>query len=160
MGEVTHCGGSTFETHASWFYVARGSSVFVNVGRTISFNDHVDAVRYFLGDGYCRPGVGIDGCCGEAENQCNQEIEEMLPEAARAAGFTSIQFVHHCDLYCEDPLQVLGPDGTHPGCSHELMLVQTTPNGEALGTGGDRVCPTGIEFRTGVNASVHCQCAE
>lgn len=33
--EVTHCGGSGFESHASWYYVVTGSAVYVNVGKTV-----------------------------------------------------------------------------------------------------------------------------
>ena len=75
---------------------AVGSGIFVNVGRTISFMRHADAVRHFLGDSHCVQDLladGSDGCCGDYE--CDDELLELLPEAARAANYTSLQFLGH-----------------------------------------------------------------
>jgi len=47
--EITHCGGGWNEKHAHWMYVARGSGLYVNVGRTIAFGSHEESVRHFLG---------------------------------------------------------------------------------------------------------------
>jgi len=147
--EISHCGGSLFETHASWYYLATGSGVFVNVGTTISFAHNAEAVRYFLGADFCEV-----GCCGNAHDECDEQIQERLPEAARVAGFRSIQFLRHCDLDCEDT-----SDETLHGCAHELLIIQTTADG-SLGTGGAGSCPTGIELRTGVGGSQPCECVE
>jgi hypothetical protein len=48
--EVTHCGGSKFETLGVWHYGFRGSGLFLNVGKTIAFENHQDASIYFLGE--------------------------------------------------------------------------------------------------------------
>ena len=147
--EITHCAGSEFEAHASWYYVVKGSGVFVNTGPTISFSSHGEAVRHFLGAGYCD------------DQQCNDAIRTALPEAARAAGIHSIQFLHHCDFDCDEPDNDDPPGrGNGNGCGHELMVIQTTNEGTALGTGGNRACPTGVEFRTGIDASQPCECTE
>jgi len=141
--EVTHCGGSGFESHASWYYVVTGSAVYVNVGKTIAFNGHEEAVRHFL-----------DRACINAEqDQCNEELLEDLPRAALAAGYKSMQFVLHRDFDCWDD------DYDVNGVGHELMIFQTSSPG-ILGSGGDMTCPPGIEFRTGVDASLPCDCVE
>jgi len=44
--EVTHCGRDDAGT---WFYFARGSGNWYNLGKTIIFDDHIDAVCYFTG---------------------------------------------------------------------------------------------------------------
>jgi hypothetical protein len=38
--EVTHCGGSAFETFGVWHYAFRGSGLYVNIGKTIAFETH------------------------------------------------------------------------------------------------------------------------
>ena len=146
--EVSHCGGSGFEEHASWYYLARGSGVFVNVGRTRVFRGHQDAVRFFFGHD-----------CAHGEFSCT-EVWQTLPGAALAGGYDSLQFSHHCDLDCDDPAQDLWPGrGDGNGCGYEVMVVQQTPQG-ALGSGGGSACPPGVELRSGVNASHGCECAE
>lgn len=139
--EVTHCGGSGFEAHASWYYVVTGSAIFVNTGNTIAFDRHEEAVKHFLQ----RP------CQNNEQDQCNEELLLELPQAALAAGFNSIQFLLHRDFDCWDD------DVDVNGVGHELMIIQTNDSG-TLGAGGDETCPTGIEFRTGPDASLPCKC--
>ena len=147
--EITHCAGSEFEEHASWYYVVRGSGVFVNTGRTISFGSHGDAVNHFLGHGNCD------------DQQCNDAIQARLPEAARIAGIDSIQFLHHCDFDCDEPANDNPPGrGNGNGCGHELMIIQKIRGGSALGTGGNLACPTGVQFRSGVGGSLPCKCVD
>lgn len=147
--EITHCAGSDFEAHASWYYVVRGSGIFVNTGSTISFGSHGDAVNHFLGGGVCN------------DQQCNDAIQARLPEAARAAGIDSIQFLHHCDFDCDEPANDNPPGrGNGNGCGHELMVIQKTSDGSALGTGGNLACPTGVQFRSGVDGSLPCECVD
>ena len=94
--EVTHCGGSHFEQIGVWHYVARGSAIYVNTGKTLAFGVHADAARYFLRQ-QCK------------WRQCDEHIHRVLV-AARRAGYDSIQFLKHCDTRCA--LE----------CGHELVL--------------------------------------
>lgn len=129
--EVSHCSGSTYETKAAFFYVAKGSALYVNTGKTIAFNRHSDAVEFFLG----RPCAVQDKV-----GQCDKELPQLLPDAAVAKGYDSIQFIRHCDLCALPNLQ----------CGHELMLLKTTDGGMA--------CPKNVEFRTGVGGRDPCRC--
>jgi len=95
--EVTHCAGSKFEQHEQpWFYVARGSGMFISVGQTIAFGTHQEGVRHFLGK----------GC---ASFECDHELVDMTSAASRT--FDSIQFTRHCDGSC----------GL---CQHELVMLR------------------------------------
>ena len=72
--EVTHC-SSHIEDQSLWFFMTRGSAIFVNVGRTITFREHQDAALFF-------------GVFGDISN---------VPAAAAAAGYDSIQYTEHCE---------------------------------------------------------------
>jgi hypothetical protein len=98
--EVTHCGGSKFETIGAWFYIVRGSGLYVSTGKTIVFARHPDAAKYFLKRG-----------CPNDIHECSDEIPDFT-RAAHAAGYDSIQFSSHCDGRCET-------------CGHELLLTYT-----------------------------------
>ena len=95
--EVTHCAGSNFEGKAQpWFYVARGSGMFINLGRTMAFATHEEGVQRFLGK-RCKT------------FQCDEELANMTAVAAR--WYDSLQFTHHCD-------------GTCGLCQHELVMLR------------------------------------
>ena len=94
--EVTHCAGSRHERAGAWFYAARGSALFINIGHTRIFHSHADAARHFLGGSGC------------ADDTCNGELPRIAWKA-RVAGLDSLQFLGHCDLDCDD-------------CAHEIML--------------------------------------
>ena len=152
--EVTHCGGSEHEVHGAFFYVMRGSGIFVNVGRTIAFLTHRDAAVHFLGSKLSNEARGFPrtGCEGgklvdrqRGIYQCDVELPR-LAAVARAAGFDSIQYTQHCDAFCAN-----GPStgGGRQQCGHELVL---------LGASGTAPCPPGIEFRAGLGASRPCRC--
>jgi hypothetical protein len=172
--EVTHCSGSAFEEAGVWHYAVKGSGVYVSVGRTIAFSTHEDAARHFLGRG-CEERCRDDPVCLMQPMQCDAEIPRFIAEAARR-GFDSIQFVNHCDAgECATGRGVpaeriaacsrcragsvlaanrcdaeCGPPG-HPwmACGHEIVLTQFR------GTG---VCPDGLRYRGGFNASEACAC--
>ena len=72
--EVTHC-NSHIEDQSLWFYVSPGSGIFVNVGKTIVFDDHPAASEHF-------------GVYGDITN---------VPHAAAAAGYDTIQYLEHCE---------------------------------------------------------------
>ena len=125
--EVTHC-SHEFEAGGAWFYVLPGSAVYVRVGRTIAFTDHDEAAAHFL---------SAEMATAEYREAHRERDIELLPRAAAAAGYDSIQFLQHCDLSCNR-------------CAHEVLLVSTN--------GRDAGCPPGVEFRTGWQASLPCEC--
>ena len=95
--EVMHCAGSKFERNKQpWFYIASGSGMFVNVGRTAAFATHDEGARRFLGKS-CRT------------FECDEELPNMTAVAAQL--FDSLQFTHHCD-------------GTCGLCQHELVMLR------------------------------------
>lgn len=88
--EVTHCsvGDEVVdnEKYGSWMYAAKGSGVWFDLGRTKAFNDHPEAVSFFL-----------KWNCG------NKECVDFFPaivSAALSQGFDSIQFTNHGDMRC------------------------------------------------------------
>ena len=88
------------ETTSPWFYIVKGSAVWIDVGHTIAFDTHADAVRYFLRE----PANDFP--------EINKQIVRLVPVAKRL-GIDSIQFLKHCDNRC-------GCIGTE--------LVRTTPS--------------------------------
>lgn len=132
--EVTHCAGGWNEAEGHWMYVARGSGLFVNIGRTRVFHTHDEAARAFLpplnrceGEMWCH--------YGHCVSQCDRELPNVL-RAAALEGYTSLQFIHHCDMRCNV-------------CGHELVL---------LGIPGGEACHPRISYRRGWNASLPCTC--
>ena len=121
--EVTHCAGSRFEEDGAWHYVAKGSGIWLNTGRTLAFTTHESANRHFLG-ARCK------------HFQCDSTIGNFT-RAARAQGYDSLQFVHHCDGRC------------HGQCGHELLMTR------AQGTGP---CARGLTYRGGWRADEPCEC--
>ena len=120
--EVTHCGGSTYEERGAWFYAARGSALWIDVGRTLAFDTHTAAARRFLGVDRCADGPTCDAEMGR------------FAAAAAAAGYDSLQFTGHCDLECGE-------------CGHEVLLTKARgadgcPAGVDFRTGAaaDRPC--------------------
>ncbi len=89
--EVTHCSSwvtDIYEQKGAWFYSAKGSNIFINVGKTISFKDHPDAVKYFLNEK-----------CTDFENECQPRLHSLFVEASKQ-GYDSIQFTGHSDMRC------------------------------------------------------------
>ncbi len=87
--EVTHCVSQLAmraEQNSSWMYAVRGSGVFYDVGRTIAFDRHRDAVDHFIPKNDCK---------GECWNAFND-----LMKAAYAQGWDSLQFTAHGDQRC------------------------------------------------------------
>jgi hypothetical protein len=138
--EVTHCGGSKFETFGVWHYGFRGSGLYVNVGQTIAFENHQDASIHFLG----RPCKQSEDKWDEARGvfQCDEDIPLFL-RAAHEAGWESIQFTHHCDAFCSD--------NSVQNCGLEIVLTYSA---------GLDACPVGVTYRTGLHASKPCHCDE
>ena len=90
--EVTHC--SSFvsnidEQKGAWFYSAKGSNIFINVGKTIVFKDHTDAVEHFLNK----------QCIVIMKKECVMLFPDLVDEASQQ-GYDSIQFTNHNDMRC------------------------------------------------------------
>ena len=100
--EVAHCGGSDFETSAAYFYAARGSGLWINVGRTIAFGTHDDAIRHFMKRNCTVRGVGA--------NECDPFLKRMAVVAAQQ-GYDTVQFLGHCDAKCST-------------CLHEVAVLR------------------------------------
>ena len=132
--EVTHCGGTTREQNAAYFYLARGSGLWINTGRSIAFGTHDEAVRMLLHRN-----------CSDAQRnegmwQCDRELDDMA-SAAAARGFDTVQFLQHCDAKCEQ-------------CMHEVAV---------LGASGATACPdlkARGGYRCGARAQRPCACTE
>ena len=148
--EVSHCGGSRFEKVGAFFYVFRGSGLYVNVGRTVAFETHQDAALYFLG----RPCDGNRTKPTDARLgifQCDGELPAVV-SAARRRGWDSLQFTHHCDAFCEGGSMKAALSGADPRsqlCGFELVLTNTTGAGP---------CPPGVQFRRGLGGAEPCAC--
>jgi hypothetical protein len=76
------------ERKGYWMYFGLGSGVFYNVGKTKTFQRHVDAVREFL------PGRK----CGGIGDDCSEHFMDLVTEAAKT--LTSLQFLAHADQIC------------------------------------------------------------
>jgi hypothetical protein len=88
--EVTHCRGNVVrrtESTATWMYAQPGSGVFFNVGRTIHFESHAQAVQHFLPGNPCKRG------------HCEREYPQLFA-AAVAAGYDTVQFTRVGDQVC------------------------------------------------------------
>ena len=125
---ITHCGGSAFEKSDSWFYVFQRSETYLNVGKTIAFHSHDDASLHFLGK-RCANRRNTDHL---RRPQCNEEIH-LFTATALKKGYTSIQFIKHCDARCL-------------GCAHEIVIV---------GVSGSSHCPL-LNYRDSLNRPCVC----
>jgi hypothetical protein len=94
--EILHCGSGTSDPTilvvGNWMYIAPGSGIFFNVGNTISFPDHPDAVKYFLKDECTWKGK-------PDKIQCADQFVKLFT-AAKDKGYDSIQFTSHGDQRC------------------------------------------------------------
>jgi len=87
--EVTHCTDPEVESNenvGAWFYYAPGSGIYFNLGNTISFDDHSQAVKYFLKKD-----------CPDTE--CVNFFPDLF-NTVKSAGYDSIQFLNHSDMRC------------------------------------------------------------
>lgn len=75
------------EQSATWMYRKTGSGVWYDVGSTIEFERHWQAVQHFLPGNECMRG------------ECERQYA-ALTHAARAAGYDSIQITRHGDQRC------------------------------------------------------------
>lgn len=135
-GTTEHVGRGYVEASAAWFYLARGSGVWIHTGRTAVFATHASAVQAVL-NRTCHDVIWKDR--GSLVGNCLPYFAALF-EALRAMKYDSVQFVHHCDTRC--------------GCtSTELVIIRP-------GVAGVPGCPTNVTVRAGANASRTCTCDE
>jgi hypothetical protein len=94
--EVTHVSGGyplqkSIESSGSWMYYAKGSGMYFNTGKTISFIDHSESVKHFL---------DIDISCPLRE-ECVKYFSKIV-DIAKNKGYDSIQYLKHYDMRCGD----------------------------------------------------------
>ena len=92
--EVSHVSGGyktqkIIESVGSWYYYAPGSGMYLNIGKTISFKDHNESVKYFL---------NVDSAC-EIIEECVTYFPELFKKAKKL-GYDSIQYLNHTDMRC------------------------------------------------------------
>lgn len=148
----------TTETEAMWFTRSRGSGIWYNVGKTISFvsdDGHLAAYEYFEKRG-CKypppPDLPVDLNCSDPKQvemclELAAARENQLAVCAAAEGYESIQFA-------SAPGPIINTFG-HVGW---LELLSTSLRGNySCGTpeGG-----TSAGFRYGWEASKPCDCIE
>jgi len=92
--EVTHCVSTIEENQhmGTWFYAQKGSGMWLNVGNTVVFGDHKNAVAAWLHlNPYRR--------CSRHGKHC-EGFFSRLGEEARNRGLHTIQYVRHNDMRC------------------------------------------------------------
>ena len=113
------------EHHGMWFVYAKGSGVFLDLGKTRVFNDHQDAYDFF------KTGASNEQMC----------------QAAAAQGYDSVQFIRHKDGTNYPCAAKIGADWMNMEIV-AVRLVGTYPCGQKDGTssalragwGGDKAC--------------------
>lgn len=134
--EVFHSAGDNFGW-GSWFYAVEGSGIWFDVGTTICFKKHNDAVEFFL-----------NRSCNttEKDDLCDPFFVDMIT-AANDQGYKSIQFTEHGDQVCGlRAMEIVHVQGTgYYNCTYD-------PNDANFGT-----CVFN-NFKTGWDKSIGCSC--
>jgi hypothetical protein len=94
--EIIHTSGGylgqkMIESTGSWMYYAKGSGIYFDIGKSISFVDHSESVKYFL---------DIDISCPLRE-ECAYYFRDVFTKA-KNMGYDSIQYLKHYDMRCGD----------------------------------------------------------
>lgn len=92
--EIIHTSGGyprqkSIESTGSWMYYAKGSGIYFNIGKTISFIDHSESVKHFL---------DINISCPLRE-ECAYYFRDVFTNA-KNMGYDSIQYLKHYDMRC------------------------------------------------------------
>lgn len=133
--EVSHCADKVAVEHESekgaWFYVTRGSNIYLNTGKTCVYKTHAEAVLSVLK----KP-------CIIRRFECTPYFVEMFT-VLEEQGFDTIQFTDHSDMACGNSERM--------NCAVEIVNVKTT---------GNKACPANIVYRSGINHQNDCTCVE
>ena len=135
--EVTHCGGSKFETNGAFFYAFRGTGLYIDIGRSLAFETHDDASRYLLGKP-CAPGKPPDMKLGIF--QCDAELPRIIGAAKSKGGTRSSSRATATPLHgalsarslAKGPGARAGPLDVH---EHERRAVRADPRSQLCGCG-------------------------
>ena len=92
--EIIHTSGGypgqkIVESSGSWMYYAKGSGIYFDIGKTISFLDHSESVKHFL---------DINISCPLRE-ECAYYFKDVFTKA-KNMGYDSIQYLRHYDMRC------------------------------------------------------------
>ena len=113
--EVIHTGSKEWQPNTGyWMYLAFGSGVYLDLGQTIVFPEHYDALSYFTGchDKTCMPYINKIDLGGGKKGRLFRKI---IYNSAKKAGFDTIQYTHRhegpyryeiTDLRVRNPMNV------------------------------------------------------
>lgn len=136
--EMTHTKptvNQNLENLVAWFYISRGSGVWVNTGKTLVYETHAQAVKSVLN----KTCYDFGQLLTKTPRPWCIDYFDPLFDALRPM-YDSVQFTRHCDMKC--------------GCvAVELVLLRHNVSGASA-------CPRNVELRSGANASAVCSCDE
>lgn len=135
------------DKHSAWYYLAFGSAIWWNVGKTVVYKDHPDVSLALLGT-TCKDEPGH----GTPPTECELDFNKWFVEA-RKKGLQSIQITHHYDCGC-------GPTGpsswTEGKINHnrqcQLEIIDVNGHGNAHGG-----CAS-LTYKAGWMATQDCAC--
>mmetsp|Transcript_24054 Transcript_24054/g.55905 ORF Transcript_24054/g.55905 Transcript_24054/m.55905 type:complete len:865 (-) Transcript_24054:23-2617(-) len=140
--EVSHCSDVTKNGiwGGTWFYVTKGSGMWLNVGRSRVFGNHFDAVHGILN-------VSAKRHCRHMNSgerwRCEHALFRQMSAAAQQQGLETIQFTRHDDQRCGNTameiLWVSAEEIFHAPCSNSSWSSR---------------------LRAGLNASCQCECRD
>jgi hypothetical protein len=121
------------ETIGAWFYWLKGSGIWYNIGKKISFNDHGNADSHFKS----KAGKGLTR-------------DEAMSKAAAAAGYDSVIYLGHSDV------------GTCPHCCKSLGYKNILVEVVAVKLVGKFACagPGGSGVKAGWQGARACGCKD
>lgn len=141
MVEVTHCSSGstpTEEISAAWFYNTPGSNIWFNIGKTISFKDHRDAIVYFLGNDYLDK---FKDCKHRHSLDCQKHFNDLFTKIKTTTNYDTVQFLDRRDMRC-------ALKGDNQTGAIEIVNVRSN---------GSSPFPTNIDFMTMYNGKfINC----
>ena len=127
------CAGCAFSHfQGAWYYAARGSGIFINMGNTRAYPTHAVAMRDLLPD----ETFSMQGIIDRGRKDKDYQIYERLFKKAHSMGIDTLQFTQTCNTVC----------------SQEIEIIET-------GGHGKYVCAVAVQMATGWNASKPCACS-
>lgn len=133
--EIFHSAGDPIGD-GSWMYATPGSGIWFDVGNTICFKKHTEAISFFLNR----------ECENPEADFCDAEFGDMIT-AANNSGYKSIQFTEHGDQVCGlRAMEIVHVQGTG------FYSCGFNPDSSNFGT-----CVFNT-YKTGWNNSIGCSC--